>query len=46
MEITILEQLFEELSSPAIKGCYDLSTQTWTHRDPVLFSPQKHNQEH
>jgi hypothetical protein len=47
-QLSLLDRLFETVpETPALElGYYDPSTQTWSHRDAVLMSPVKHNQEH
>ena len=42
---SILAQLFEKLPSDELTGQYEVSSQTWSHRDARVFSPVKNNQE-
>lgn len=44
---SVLRRLFEAVpeTPTAELGHYNPSTQTWSHRDAVLMSPIKHNQE-
>ena len=44
----LLERLYEEINeTPNSKiGHYDPITQTWSHRESDLMSPQKHNREY
>jgi len=45
---SLLDRLFEPVPETPVAelGQYDPSTQTWSHRDAILMSPTKHNQEH
>lgn len=44
----VLYRLFETVpeTPPEKLGFYDPKTQTWSHREGILMSPVKHNQEH
>lgn len=44
---SVLSRLFETVpETPTAKlGHYDPSIQTWSHRNAILMSPVKHNQE-
>lgn len=42
---TVLDLLVEEVAEPETVGHYDVTTQTWSHRDQAALSPQKHHQE-
>jgi len=48
MDRSLLGRLFEPVpETPESElGHYDPKTQTWSHRDAILMSPVKHNQEH
>jgi len=41
----VLARLFESLPKQEITGHYVTEDQTWSHREAIVFSPVKHNQE-
>lgn len=46
-QLSLLGRLFEPVpETPAVElGQYNPDTQTWSHRNSILMSPVKHNQE-
>lgn len=38
-------RMFESVADSDVEGEYDMTTQTWSHRQSGLFSPVKLNQE-
>lgn len=45
-KLPLLKRLFEPLPQTSDEtGHYDETTQTWSERSPIKFSPVKHNQE-
>ncbi|HHT9120985.1 MAG TPA: hypothetical protein ACFYD3_10650 [Candidatus Hypogeohydataceae bacterium YC41] len=45
LKLSLLEELFEELTTATPDGDYNPELQTWTHREWIQFSPVKLNQE-